>query len=63
MTEFFQHPVTRGALVGIVSLAIEDIRRWKSFTDAKFNFSIALWRWFQGAVTGAAAGAGLGAIS
>ncbi len=53
-----------GALTGWASAATVDFvafKTWKSFDDAKtYNWSVALWRWLQGAVTGAVAGAGLG---
>jgi hypothetical protein len=55
-----------GALTGWASAAGVDYHaftQWKSLDDAKtYAWSTALWRWLQGAVTGAVAGAGLGAF-
>jgi hypothetical protein len=55
-----------GALVGWISTAAVDyqaFRTWKSVQDAlKYDWSIALWRWLQGAVLGAVSNSGIGAV-
>lgn len=64
------HPIYaaifHGALTGWASAAVVDYHAfatWKSFSDAKaYNWGTAAFRWVQGAVTGAVAGAGLGAL-
>lgn len=57
------HPITHGALTGWVAAAGVDFvafKNWKSFHDAvTYDWGIAIWRWFQGAATGALAAAGL----
>lgn len=56
-------PVVRGALVGFAVAALSDLHAWKSWGDAEFNIKTASFRWMSGAIFGAAAGSGLGAIS
>lgn len=60
-------PAVRGALAGVGSAAVVDLHAfltWKNLQDAaKYDWGTAAFRWLQGAVTGALAGAGLGAIS
>lgn len=55
-----------GALAGLISAAAVDysaFKRWKSFDEAvKYKWSLALWRWFKGAVIGAVTSAGVGAV-
>jgi hypothetical protein len=57
-------PIARGAFAGLVSAAGVDFhafRSWKSWNDAwSYDYRVASWRWLQGVVYGAAAGAGLG---
>lgn len=59
----WQNPATKGALVGWATAAKQDyaaFKSWKSFQDAMhYNWSVAIWRWIEGAITGAAIGAGL----
>lgn len=54
---FLQRPIVAAAVAGAISAAVVDygaFRSWKSFDDLKtFNFKMALFRWIQGAVTGA----------
>lgn len=60
------NPLVQGALTGLVSAAGVDFaafRSWKSFDDAhNYDWKLAIWRWFQGAVLGVLSGAGLAAI-
>lgn len=53
----------KGALVGWATAAKQDyaaFKTWKSFQDAMhYNWSVAVWRWIEGAITGAALGGGL----
>ena len=57
----FMSGLAHGALVGCLTAAIVDFqafRSWKSFEEARqYSWGLALWRWFQGAVIGAVAGA------
>ena len=63
--DWLQHSVVRGALTGIVAAAAVDyaaFRSWKSFADARgYSWSVAAFRWVQGAITGALAALGLDA--
>jgi len=56
----------RGAISGVVTAAIVDVgafRGWKSWDDAlTYQWGIATFRWFQGAVIGALTGLGLGSF-
>lgn len=67
MQEFFTHPLVAGAITGWVSAAAVDFaafKSWQSFDDArKYSWSVAAWRWFQGAVVGLVAAAGLAGLS
>lgn len=58
------HPVARGAAVGVVTAAAVDIaafRSWKSFDECRaYDWKVAAWRWFQGAVIGGMTGFGFG---
>ena len=55
-----------GALTGWASAAGVDYHafsQWKSLDEAKkYNWSTAIWRWIQGAITGAVTGTGLGVL-
>lgn len=55
-----------GVLAGVTSAAVVDFaafKSWKSWQEAtEYNWSVAAWRWFQGAVGGLLAAAGLDAI-
>lgn len=54
------------ALQGLLAAAATDFgafRLWKSFDEAlNYNWGLALWRWFQGAVIGVATGLGFGGV-
>ena len=64
---FFAHPVTRGAIAGILTAAAVDIQAFRAFKSweeaATYGWGIAAFRWFQGAVIGALAALGLGAVA
>lgn len=66
MNDLLQHPIVRGALAGAAGAALGDYRNfrsWKSVDDAMtYEWKTAAWRWFQGAVGGAMAAAGLSAF-
>lgn len=51
------HPVMRGAVRGVVIAGGMDVaafRSWKRWDDAAaYDWDVATWRWFQGAVLGA----------
>ena len=55
-----------GAASGLGAAALVDFaafRSWKSFNDvAAYNWQIAAFRWFQGAVTGVVAALGVGMV-
>lgn len=59
------HPVVASALLGAGVAARMDLAAfasWKRFDDAlAYDWGVALWRWFQGAVIGALAALGVGA--
>jgi hypothetical protein len=63
------HPVVTGAAKGAIAGAsaaaavdFQAFRSWKSADEAyNYAWKVAAWRWFQGAVLGAAMGAGFGA--
>lgn len=65
--EILQHPVARGAMSGVVAAAAVDIaafRSWRSFDEAAaYEWKLAAWRWFQGAVWGALVAVGLGGVA
>lgn len=64
------HPAVKqalyGALSGWAAAARTDYTAFRSFQslhDAmQYQWGIAMWRWFQGAVTGALGGSALGAM-
>jgi hypothetical protein len=61
-----QHPYVKGAITGALAAAVVDFRafqQWKNFHEAfEYQWSTALLRWLQGALTGAVAAAGLGLV-
>ena len=67
LTTLFHSPAVRGAIAGVLASAGTDYHAfltWKKIQDATtYDWGTALLRWTQGAVTGALAGAGLGAWS
>jgi hypothetical protein len=66
-TVLLHHPISRGAVAGLVAAAVVDFHAfmtWKQFDDLKqYDWGTALFRWFQGAITGAMTGAGFTAVS
>lgn len=60
------NPLVHGALQGALAAATVDLlafRKWSSWDDAaKYDWSVASWRWLQGAMTGLMAAAGLNAV-
>ncbi len=62
-TVFFANPVVKGAIGGALAAAVVDFHAFNGFTDwsnlKSFNWATASFRWFQGAVIGAAAAYGL----
>lgn len=67
MQEFIANPLVAGAVAGLIAGAASDIsafRSWKSFDEARqYSWNLAIWRWFQGAVFGVIAAAGLAGLS
>ena len=63
MVELLSHPIAAGAVSGLVAAASVDyaaFRSWKTYREAtEYDWRLAAWRWFQGAVSGAVAAAGL----
>lgn len=59
-------PIVQGALTGLIGAAVVDFaafRAWKSWHDiAVYQWGLASFRWFQGAVVGAVTAAGIGLI-
>lgn len=55
-----------GVLSGVASAIVIDLqafRSWKSFGDAyKYDWQLAAWRWFQGAVLGGLSVFGIGQV-
>ena len=48
---------------GEAAFDLAAFRRWKSFDEAvSYDWGLAAWRWFQGAVVGIAMGFGLGGV-
>jgi hypothetical protein len=56
--------VAGGAIVGLVSALVVDLRAYRSRTDtsAPFDWGLAATRWIEGTITGALTAAGLGAL-
>jgi hypothetical protein len=58
-----QNIILAGALSGLLGAARSDYEAFKAWKEAKdalsYNWSVALWRWFQGAVIGAVTMAGV----
>lgn len=56
-----------GAFSGVAAAASVDFaafRTWKTWQDGiSYDWGIATFRWFQGAILGAATGLGIGAIT
>ena len=55
MTELLQTPFIAGAMAGLTAAAVVDFgafRSFKSLDDAlAYDWKLAAWRWFQGAVS------------
>ena len=66
LTDLAHNQLVRGAASGIVTAAIVDIgafRGWKTWHDAAtYDYKLASWRWFQGAVLGALTALGWGSV-
>jgi hypothetical protein len=64
LSAIFHNHLTQGAISGLLAAAAVDFqafRSWKSFQDAaSYSWGTALFRWFQGAVVGFVAAAGIG---
>ena len=64
--DWLHNGIVRGALSGALAAAGVDIaafRSWKSFDDVHtYAWGLALFRWAQGAILGAMAAVGLGAL-
>ncbi len=62
---FLSFSAVRGVISGTVTAAIVDVgafRGWKSWDDAlTYNWGLASFRWFQGAIIGGLTGLGLSA--
>ena len=60
------HNILMGVASGVTSAALGDFaafKSWKSFDDARtYSWSLAIWRWFQGAIVGGLTGLGFGAM-
>ena len=60
----FSLSLVKGLLTGAGAAAVVDLnafRSWKSFDEAaSYSWATARFRWLQGAILGALAGAGLG---
>lgn len=58
--------IAKGAVAGAIAAAqvdFQSFKSWKTVNDAlTYSWSVALFRWVQGAVLGALAAAGLGGI-
>lgn len=58
-----QNIILAGALGGLLSAARADyeaFKAWDDYEDAiSYNWSVALWRWVQGAIIGAVTMAGV----
>lgn len=61
------NPIVQGAITGAIAAAAVDIaafRAWKSFRDfVTYDWGIAAFRWFQGAVIGAIMATGVSSIA
>lgn len=59
-------PIVHGAITGALASAVVDFQAFKTWTTfhdfVTFNWATAAFRWLQGAVLGAVAGVGLGAL-
>lgn len=66
MTAWVHYPIVAGAISGLMAAAVVDLhafRSWHSFQDARaYDWGVASWRWFQGAITGALAALGMGQL-
>lgn len=64
--EWLSNPIVQGAIAGAIAAASVDLsafRAWKRWHDIlTYDWRVATFRWFQGAVLGAFAAAGFGAL-
>lgn len=67
LQEVLANPLVAGVIAGVISAATVDIiafRSWKNLDEAKaYSWNIAMWRWFQGAVSGLLTGLGIAGLS
>ena len=61
--EWLSHPIVQGTVTGLLSAAAVDFAAFKSWKNVQealtYNWTVAVWRWFQGAAVGAISAAGL----
>jgi hypothetical protein len=66
-SEVLHSPAVRGAVSGVLAAAVVDLHAflgWKNVEEfASYSWGTAALRWVQGAISGALAGAGFGALS
>lgn len=64
---FIANPYVAGALSGLAAAAVVDFgafKTWKSFEEAAaYDWTLAAWRWGQGAITGLVAAFGIQGLS
>lgn len=62
--DVLQNPIIKAAIAGALGALLVDLRAWAQAPDDQpFNVKKAVIRWVYGAVAGAAAAAGIGAIA
>lgn len=66
LTTYLHNPIVAGVITGIVSAAATDLhafKSWHSFNDARsYDWGVAAFRWFQGAILGGLSALGLSAL-
>jgi len=64
--DWLSNPIVQGAIAGAIAAASVDLsafRAWKRWNDIlSYDWRVATFRWFQGAVLGALGVAGVGAV-
>ncbi len=60
-----RQPIVRGALIGALAAFVQDLRSFRDRAEAgqPFRWSVAVSRWIEGAIVGAAAAAGITSIT